>query len=67
MCKDRQYRLSRRYLITGGHVTEKKALMGRLADNNSDEPEWFRKYIILRAESEGISYALAKEMKPDGA
>lgn len=31
-----------------------KRTVSRLADNLFDEPEWFRKFIVLRAENEGI-------------
>ena len=34
-----------------------KRTIKRLIDNISDEPDWFRKYIILRAENEGINIA----------
>lgn len=44
-----------------------KRTIKRLADNISNEPEWFRKYIILRAESEGISCGRVNEMEPADA
>ena len=44
-----------------------KRTIKKLADNISNEPEWFRKYIILRAESEGISCEPAREVKTAGA
>lgn len=31
-----------------------KRIIKQLVDNFSNEPEWFRKFIILRAESEGV-------------
>ena len=31
-----------------------KRTVKKLADNISNEPEWFRKFIFLRAEGEGI-------------
>lgn len=31
-----------------------KRTVKRLADNISNEPEWFQKFVLLRAESEGI-------------
>ncbi len=40
-----------------------KRTIKKMTDNISNEPEWFRKYIILRAESEGISCGPAKEMQ----
>lgn len=44
-----------------------KRTIKKLIDNISKEPEWFRKYIILRAESEGISCEPARELKAAGA
>lgn len=48
---------SRSYILRMLAVLDRrvgKRTVKRLADNISDEPEWFRKFIILRAESENI-------------
>lgn len=61
----------RECLDSGNYILKMLAVLDRrigkrtvkqLADNISDEPEWFRKFILLRAESEGIRC----RTEPDG-
>lgn len=44
-----------------------KRTIKQLVDNIPNEPEWFRKYIILRAESEGIGCESTIERQMAGA
>lgn len=38
-----------------------KRTIKRLVDNIANEPEWFRKFIVLRAESEGMHFRPSEE------
>ena len=38
-----------------------KRTIKQLVDDITDEPEWIRKFIVLRAESEGIYFRQSKQ------
>jgi len=62
----------RECLNSGNYVLKLLAVIDRrigkqtvklLADNISNEPEWFQKFILLRAESEGIHCRIEPDRK----
>lgn len=55
---------SRNYILKMLAVLDRrigKRTIKQLVDDITDEPEWIRKFIVLRAESEGIYFRLSKE------